>query len=727
MSNSLVSQFSYSKLSTFSACPEKFMWSYKYFYHPKSSFAVYGSFGSAVHLSINEKFINNENRKEMLAKWPSILTLQLKKDLINLDEKSYNNFLQQGIPLLNTFYTYFKDNGLLNNKNAYPELEFKLNFPKFGFYISGKIDIILEFETHYLVLDFKTSKNIESYSADQLIYYYLALYDYLKKHNLPIKPFKLGFFFLRHNKIIEINITKEDIKKLMRKVLNTREDICNSNFHPTPGGHCNFCEYKKIYCSYYNKRLKEKIEFKKELRAYQLLDIEFMVDKMNVLCANDMGLGKTIEAIYLIKMLNEKKIIDSALIVVPNSLKYQWTQEIKDCLGEKYDDIITIESNKNRYNQYNHLNRLFTIVNYELLSRDIDYYKRKWGVIVLDEASRIKNSKVGVSKKIKTLNSLYKIALTGTPLENRLEELYSIYGFLNKDLLGSQFYFDSKYIQRGFFNNITGYQNLDQLKKKIDSSYIRHTMNEVINDLPKLVQNTRFLNLNGEQLKLYNDVVNDIVKIVKGKKNLDEIIDTNTLAKVTYLREICDASNLVDDKSYESAKIDEINNIIEEVDIKNNKIIIFSQFAKMINLIENNLNDKYKDIKYGKITGEINVKDRKEIIERLNNDNLDIVMLTDCGAFGLNLQSANILINVDIPWNPAIIKQRIGRIYRIGQKNMMRVINLIIKDSIEERVLQVIDIKNNLFDSIFNENNCKEIKLKTAKGITYRELGALVE
>ena len=728
MANIITSQISYSKLSSFNSCPEKFKWGYCYFYHPRSFSSIYGTFGSAVHYAIHEKFKDDLNREEIIAKWPETFNNQLKHDNINLDEKQYDNFLQQGYPLINTFYTFFKDHNLFSYKNAFSELSFKLEFKKFEFYISGKIDIILElsFKDFYLILDFKTSKNIDNYDKEQLIYYYLALHDYLKKNDLPIKPFRFGFFFLRHNKIIEIKITKDDVKDLLRKILKKRKEISNSDFKPKPGSHCNFCEYKKIYCSYYNKKLKEKIDFKKDLRAYQLCDIEYMIDKINILNANDMGLGKTIECIYLIKLLHEKQIIENALIVVPNSLKIQWTKEIKDCLGEDYKNLTLIESNKNRYNTYNHLNKLFTITNYELLNRDIDYYKRKWGVIVLDEASRIKNPKVSISKKIKTLDSSFKIALTGTPIENKLEELYSIYEFLNKDLLGSQFYFDSKYITRGFFNNIVGYKNLDQLRKKIDNSYIRHTIAEVINDLPKCIQSTRHIILKDEQLKLYNGIVNDVIEIIKNKKNKDEVIDVNTLAKVTYLREVCDSANLVDKKINESSKIIELNNIIDDIDIKNNKIIIFSQFAQMINLIEGNLNDNYKELKYGKITGEIDIKERNEIIERLNNDNLDIMLLTDCGAFGLNLQQANILINIDLPFNPAIIKQRIGRVYRIGQKNVTRVINLIVKDSIEERVLEIIDTKKNLFDSVFDNSNCKEIKIKKSNGITYKELNGLI-
>lgn len=719
----LVKQISYSKLQVFNQCPFKFKMCYRYFYRPKGVNSIYGTLGSAIHLAINKKFKNNYDHKELRDVWEETFLEQLKNDEVSLDERGIDNFTKLGYPLLDNFYNYFKDHKLFYCKKVYSELSFYLQFHKEGFYVNGKIDTILEFDDYYQIIDYKTSKSSDYVDAEQLCYYVIGFYDYLVKNHLPIKKIVCGFLYLRQNKYIPIKITSKMIKRLMNKIISTRELIKNDNFIPKQNKFCNWCEFKKIYCPLYNKQLKVKTEFKKKLKKYQLADVAYMVNNIETLNACSMGTGKTISCLYMGKLLNEQKVVNSILVVTPNSIKYQWEKEVQECIGTDYSNYMVINSDKKRYNQYKMMNnKLWVIINYELLNKDIAYFKKHWDMIILDEATRIKNSKVQVSKNIKSLNGTYKIALTGTPIENKVEELFSIFRFVSRHLLGSWEYFDQKYIKRGFFNEIKGYHNLDQLRERIGKYYIRHTMQEVLNDLPKLIKKDRYIELKGEQIKLYNNTVNNVTNIIKDQKNLDETISNNVLAKVIYLREVCDSAELVDESKKDSAKIEEIKQILKDIDLKKDKVVIFSQFVKMINIIEMSLKKEFKNIRCAKITGEVDSKQRQKVMNDLNDGTIDVLLMSDCGAYGINAQVANYLIHVDVPWNPAVIQQRIGRVYRMGQKKVTIIFNLIIKNSIEERVMQVLNIKQDLFNSIFNGSDISEVKVKSSKQITYKEL-----
>lgn len=726
----LIKQMSYSKIQAFYFCPFKFKMNYYYFYRPKSVNSIYGTFGTAIHFIISKKFTNGYNLQELNSEWESVFLKQIQLDeLGDIGEEKKKEFIQLGHQLINNFYGYFKDNNLFRYKKSYSELKFKVIFKEDGYYDCGKIDLILEFDDYYQIIDFKTSKSVDSCEEEQLQHYMLGFYNYLVKNHLPMKKIVFGFFFLRHKKYVSASIKIKQIKKLINHISATREMIKNDNFKPKQNKFCDWCEYKKIYCPLFNKKLKVKTEFKKKLKYYQLADVAYMMNNVEVLNACEMGTGKTVVCLYLGKLLAERKIINGILVVTPNSIKYQWEREIRECIGDDFNDYQVISSDKNRYKQYKNMDsKLWTIVNYELLNKDIDYFKKHWGMIILDEATRIKNCKTDVSKNVKSLVGTYKIALTGTPIENKIEELYSIYKFISRHLLGSWEYFDTKFIKRGFFNDIVGYKNLGELRNRIDKTYLRHTLKEIANDLPPLIQKNRYLEMGSGQVKLYNNVVNDITGIIKDCKNLDEIIDQNTLSKVVYLREICDSANLVDANMVDSIKLEEIKQILKGIDLNNDKVVIFSQFVRMINIIEEYLKKEFKGIKLAKVTGEIKKsKNRQAIINDLDSGKVNVILFSDCAAYGINAQTANYMINVDLPFNPAIIKQRIGRIYRINQKKNTIVINLLIKDSIEDRVMKIIDTKNNLFNSVFNNSGQDSVKVKTSKGITFKELKEMIK
>ncbi|GAI07084.1 unnamed protein product, partial [marine sediment metagenome] len=287
-------------------------------------------------------------------------------------------------------------------------------------------------------------------------------------------------------------------------------------------------------------------------------------------------------------------------------------------------------------------NIFWNIVNYETFRRDFQYARKKiWDVIILDEAQRIKNFRAKISKNVKKLKSRFKYALTGTPIENRLEELYSIMQFINPKVLRSWVWFDSTFIKRGFFRNILGYKHLGRIKGMMRSWLIRHQKELLPGELPQMVETFIFPELTKAQAKIYDGIVMGLKEFLENlpKKKLNKIINSETFAKFIYLRQIVNCSNLVvPDEKIHSSKLEELKKILK--DILPQKILIFSRFRKMIDIIEKEL--KYKCLR---ITGKEKGKLRARYQGLFNSScKHSVMLLTEAGELGLNLQGASFVI-----------------------------------------------------------------------------------
>ncbi len=449
-------------------------------------------------------------------------------------------------------------------------------------------------------------------------------------------------------------------------------------------------------------------EIKANLYPYQKHAVEFFTFKEGGILADEMGLGKTLQAISIAvakkSILGFKKV----LIVCPASLKDQWKKEIEKFSNET---AWVINGNPNeRADQYHRTEDYFTIVNYESVLRDsavinsvgIDF-------LILDEAQRFKNFETKTSSSIKILQKKHVLVLTGTPIENRISDLFSLMQVVDEQFLGPLWEFSYKYCLFDHYktNKINGYYNLKELNKKLSPVLLRREKRKVIEQLPNVNELNISLKLSREQQEFHASYARGVSKILR-KKFLTPVDQTRLYQLLAAMRMVCNSTYLVDPESNESTKLIELEHIlIEKIDILNTqkKIIIFSEWLKSHKLIGEILR-KY-NLTYIEFNGKVPVSQRGKLIKKFEEDpSCKFFLSTESGGAGLNLQVADTLINFELPWNPAKKNQRIGRIDRLGQKNQhLTVINLITINSIETKIASGLQLKQNLFDGVLSESN----------------------
>ncbi len=458
------------------------------------------------------------------------------------------------------------------------------------------------------------------------------------------------------------------------------------------------------------KRLKQGIKspifkniLKTELYPYQKEGALFAVKAGRCLIGDDMGLGKTIQALtaaeLMVKLYNIKKV----LIVSPTSLKHQWKGEIEKFCGRSSCVIEGL----NHHRQQLYLDESFyKLVNYELIFRDIEYV-RNWSpdLIILDEAQRIKNWKTRTAKYVKQLDSTFAIVLTGTPIENKIEELHSIMELIDRHHLGPLYRFVQMHRIVDENGKVVGYKDLKSIRNSLEKVLIRRKKDEVLKQLPERIDKNFFVPMTKEQSVIHDDNYDIVVRLVakwRRYKFLCEADQRRLLVALNFMRMAADNTYLVDKKTVHGPKIDELEIIVKELIIEGKeKAVIFSQWLKMTELVEQVL--KRNGIKYVHLNGSVPSKQRKGLMTQFKDDPECMVFLsTDAGGVGLNLQSGSIVINMDIPWNPAILEQRIGRVHRLGQKRSVRVINFVSSSSIESRILELLKFKKSLFAGVLD-------------------------
>ncbi len=444
-----------------------------------------------------------------------------------------------------------------------------------------------------------------------------------------------------------------------------------------------------------------------ELYPYQKEGVEFALFRKNAIIADEMGLGKTIQAIST--AILKKKIFGfkKTLVVCPASLKEQWEKEIEKFTDEK--TLVVQGHPDQRAEQYQQDEYFFFIVNYETVLRD-QRAINKAGIdfLILDEAQRAKNYETKTAASLKRLEAKHKLAITGTPIENRLIDIFSVMGILDPAFLGPLWEFS---YQHCLFapdrpNKINGYYNLQKLNKELEKILLRREKRKVIDQLPNLRQIDIAVNLSPLQSDYHGSYARGIASILK-KKFLTPYDMQKMQLLLASMRMVCDSTYLIDDETNESPKLEELEHIlIEKLDVpnKDTKIIIFSEWVKVHKLIGKILREN--NIGFVELNGKIPVKSRGELIRKFeSNPQYKIFLSTEAGGAGLNLQVADTLINFELPWNPAKKNQRIGRIDRIGQKsNKLTVYNFITRYSIEQKIASGLLVKQSLFDNVLGEN-----------------------
>lgn len=441
------------------------------------------------------------------------------------------------------------------------------------------------------------------------------------------------------------------------------------------------------------------------LRDYQKLGFKWLKTlshyKLGGILADDMGLGKTFQILaYLLSEKKENKE-DTALIVAPTSLVYNWMSEIEKftpslrvglVVGNKSERAEVIK----KINEYD-----IMITSYPLIRRDIDLYDNihfRW--CILDEAQHIKNPSSQNAKSVKAIKASQRFALTGTPIENSLTELWSIFDFIMPGYLLSYGKFQNKYekliIKEG------DKESLKKLGNQIAPFVLRRLKKQVLKELPEKIENVVVAELNPEQKKLYVAYLKEIQGEIEEqiRENGFERSQIKILAALTRLRQICCHPALFfENYRGSSGKFELLQEIIENAVEGNHRILIFSQFTSMLGLIKEML-DKIK-VSYCYLDGSTPMEERGNMVSDFNNGDTDIFLISlKAGGTGLNLTGADMVIHFDPWWNPAVEEQATDRAYRIGQKNVVHVIKLITKGTIEEKISKLQDKKRQLIDGV---------------------------
>jgi SNF2 family DNA or RNA helicase len=331
----------------------------------------------------------------------------------------------------------------------------------------------------------------------------------------------------------------------------------------------------------------------------------------------------------------------------------------------------------------------------------------EFDLVILDEAQRIKNWKTNLAQSTKKIKSDHAIVLTGTPLENKLEDLYSIMQFIDPYKLGPYYRFLDYHRITNDTGKVTGYRNLHEITVKMSDIMVRRLKKEVLTQLPERMDKNLFVPMTNEQMDIYDQYEEMVAKLVAKWRNHGYLSETDRqrlLIGLNSMRMVCDSTYILDQDyaKRHDTKIEELMNILDELfETSDEKVVIFSQWKRMTYLVEREL--ELRGVPFEHLHGGVPSEKRKNLFDRFNNEaDCRVFLSTDAGSTGLNLQSASMLINLDIPWNPALLEQRIARVHRMGQKNNVSVINFVAQGTIEHRMLSVLDFKNALAQGILD-------------------------
>ena len=483
---------------------------------------------------------------------------------------------------------------------------------------------------------------------------------------------------------------------------------------------------------------------KRRLYPYQKEGVERFLAAGRLLLADDMGLGKTTQAIASCHALFESGRVRRGLVIVPASLKSQWLREWNDTTS--VPAAVVDGTPEERARQYRQLDAGFLILNYEQLLRDAEHvHALQPDIVVLDEAQRIKNYATKSAVYVKALSPAYRLVLTGTPMENRLEELASILDWVDDVALSPKWRLVPWYTRwdgdggRGK----TGARNLETLRTRLSPCLVRRVRKEVLAQLPPRTDTRVPVEMTPQQAAEHEELVQPIARLVQiGKKRplqqpeflklmqllTQQRIIANGLGQLrfeelwpTYSRARPDAVLL---EGLFAPKLAELRRLLADVVVaQGRKVVIFSQWRRMLRLAEWSVRDVLGDHGFGAVffTGAEKQSQRtKSVVDFHDDPRVRVMFLSDAGGVGLNLQkAASACINLELPWNPAVLEQRIGRIYRLGQKRPIDVYNLVSEGSIEERIAGLVGAKQALFSGLF-DGTSDDVRFDTAASFMTR-------
>lgn len=442
---------------------------------------------------------------------------------------------------------------------------------------------------------------------------------------------------------------------------------------------------------------------KTKLLPYQARGAVFAACRGRAVLADDMGLGKTVQALAMTELLRRRRGIERVLVIAPASVKYQWKTEIEKFTSHSAQ---VIDGMLPRRRTMYASPAFFNLTSYELVLKDIRYMQElSPDLIVLDEAQRIRNWTTATARTIKQLKSRYALVLTGTPLENKLEELFSVVEFVDGRRLGPAFRFLDEHRVVDEKGHLTGYRGLDRIHEQLAPILLRRTRPEVLKELPQRTDKVFRVPLTSQQAEPYyeqSDILAALMRKWERQGWLSEIDQKRILCCIQNMRMLCNSTFLFDKQTHYSPKLQEFREIITDVVVEEDrKAVVFSEFERMTHLAGEEL--RKLGIGFVSLHGGVPSRQRGALIERFRNDPACKVFLsTDAGGVGLNLQAASVVVNFEPPWNPARLEQRIGRVHRLGQSRPVHVIHMLTEKSIEERVWETLALKKSLFAGVFD-------------------------
>ena len=462
-----------------------------------------------------------------------------------------------------------------------------------------------------------------------------------------------------------------------------------------------FCQ--KIVQKLVNNDFKRSVtpkSFNGTLRKYQKEGFKWLNELSELgfggILADDMGLGKTIQVITFVLSKRSKK----TLIITPTSVLYNWKDEFERFapnvrVGLVHGTKAQRDKILSEIKKYDVL-----ITTYGTLKNDEkEYEKLQFDYCIIDEGQNIKNPTSKTTLSVKKINSKCNFALTGTPIENNLIELWSIFDFVMPGFLFTKERFKVKFIQN---------KNTEELKSLITPFILRRVKEDVLDELPEKIEKKYLVDMTTKQKSIYKSYVKEIKEKLKSSKG-----NINMLTFITKLREVClDPSLIMDDYNGGSGKINALMELLDNYIEGNKKILVFSQFTSALKNIEKNLEEN--GISYIYLDGSIGSKERVELVKKFNEEpSINVFLISlKAGGVGLNLTSASVVIHFDPWWNPAIENQATDRAHRFGQKNVVEVVKLISKDTIEEKILLLQEDKKELIESLMDEKEMDGKKFK---------------
>lgn len=533
------------------------------------------------------------------------------------------------------------------------------------------------------------------------------------------------------------NIKDNEVYIDKSKVLYIQEKLKDRNLSFIKGGNV----LEEIVGKLLNKEFKRKLVPKAlnaELRPYQKEGFKWINEITDLgfggVLADDMGLGKTLQVIAF--LLSQKK--SKSIVVVPTSVIYNWMDEFEKFAPSirvglvhgsksKRDKVlrdfkrglgIKVEEENLKEKYYEKYDVLLTT--YGTLKNDEKAYENlSFDYCIIDEAQNIKNPAAQATLSVKNIKSRCNIALTGTPIENNLIELWSIFDFVMPGYLFTKERFRERFI--------LDESNLSELKSLITPFILRRLKEDVLSELPEKLEKKYLVEIKGKQKQLYSFYV----RAIKNELNANKVSEKseknkiNLFAYLTKLREIClDPSIVVPDYKGESSKLTVVKEIVKDASESGKKILLFSQFTSVLKKIEEDF--KKEDISYLYLDGETSAKERVERVKKFNEDsNIKVFLISlKAGGVGLNLTSASVVIHFDPWWNPAVEDQATDRAHRFGQENKVEVVKLVAKDTIEEKIVLMQEDKRELIQSLMDG---KTMDGKGLKRLTEEEISKLFE